>query len=441
MTARPILNRFNLDMSLSRHPLSTDCDQNIPENGYSRRYSPIDQSIYNHFQIRQPMSTQTLSPSGFDYRAQCPGWGPQFSEYKLVAQVAVSNKSPTSQGWGGDEPSTRPYLGPPPYGHNEATRYSVPEYAASEQHSPQMPYEEADSNATEEMIETGPESVSPPAANTNYADAGAVFPPSRCQYIEEEDRKVGRGQSQPCSLNVGKEEHLRKTISHIFGRNKLCTSLIPDEGWVWWCRKHYQQQRYKRDSWAKEQILVLKDTLDKLEAWGGIETFTIALRKREKDSKKVATDDEIPATRRRVAGRPSKPAATTITTTAPSQTNETPKFTKTGRRICSPVNIASPVPQHLLQYVGEERDFAGVRALLDAIDQHIEEEWKNNNKEVPFPDIEILPNFTKEVLQSKGIPCGAMSANNHSRRRRARVPEDTSKKRARVHRYEPDARF
>ncbi|KAF7547573.1 hypothetical protein G7046_g8962 [Stylonectria norvegica] len=38
----------------------------------------------------------------------------------------------------------------------------------------------------------------------------------------------------------------RKVISHIFGRNKVCTRRIPERVWVCMCRKHYQRVRYRR---------------------------------------------------------------------------------------------------------------------------------------------------------------------------------------------------
>ncbi|KAF5591325.1 hypothetical protein FPANT_5718 [Fusarium pseudoanthophilum] len=37
----------------------------------------------------------------------------------------------------------------------------------------------------------------------------------------------------------------RKVISHLFGRNKVCTRRIPERVWVCMCRKHYQRIRYR----------------------------------------------------------------------------------------------------------------------------------------------------------------------------------------------------
>ena len=41
--------------------------------------------------------------------------------------------------------------------------------------------------------------------------------------------------------NCDTQAPYRKAISHIFGRNKLCTRSIPDFVWVHYCRKHYQR--------------------------------------------------------------------------------------------------------------------------------------------------------------------------------------------------------
>lgn len=38
----------------------------------------------------------------------------------------------------------------------------------------------------------------------------------------------------------------RKVISHLFGRNKVCTRRIPERAWVCMCRKHYQRLRYRK---------------------------------------------------------------------------------------------------------------------------------------------------------------------------------------------------
>ncbi|QKX62914.1 uncharacterized protein TRUGW13939_10082 [Talaromyces rugulosus] len=252
-------------------------------------------------------------------------------------------------------------------------------------------------------------------------------------------------------------ENPRKVVSHIFGRNKICTVFIPDECWVWWCRKHYQRCRYHTDNWALKQIEILYENLDKIEGWGGVESFTLALRKRETDRNVDLSTDKVPASRRRAAGRASSSATrtrtisnnntTTTTTTAAAAIGTVApgggvapvRLSASGRPIRSPVNIASPVPRFLQEHVGQKKSFSQVREILHEIKLYVRHEFFENNKEVSFPDVEILPNYTQAILREKGVPGGQLSDNNHSRRRRARKP--VSSTRGRAHPYASNANF
>ncbi len=85
-----------------------------------------------------------------------------------------------------------------------------------------------------------------------------------------------------CVANSG--DH-RKVVSHIFGRNKTCTSQIPTECWILYCRKHYQRHRYraKNTGWKRTQFDVIKRQLTRLESWGGVIDWEVSLRKKERD--------------------------------------------------------------------------------------------------------------------------------------------------------------
>ena len=85
-----------------------------------------------------------------------------------------------------------------------------------------------------------------------------------------------------CVANSG--DH-RKVVSHIFGRNKLCTSQIPPECWIFYCRKHYQRHRFraKNTGWKRTQFDIIKRQLTRLETWGGVIDWEVALRKKERD--------------------------------------------------------------------------------------------------------------------------------------------------------------
>ncbi|KAL8681479.1 MAG: hypothetical protein Q9186_002425 [Xanthomendoza sp. 1 TL-2023] len=84
-----------------------------------------------------------------------------------------------------------------------------------------------------------------------------------------------------CSLNSG---DYRKVTSHFFGRNKRMTHQIPDECWIKYCRKHYQRQKYRCPAdWFETQLLLVDAQLDKMEQWGGVLSWQIDVRKKERD--------------------------------------------------------------------------------------------------------------------------------------------------------------
>ncbi|CAH0016044.1 unnamed protein product [Clonostachys rhizophaga] len=86
----------------------------------------------------------------------------------------------------------------------------------------------------------------------------------------------------------------RKAISHFFGRNKACTLLIPNNVWVFFCRKHYQRTRYRNGGlYAKTQIKLVREQATRIQNWSQkniakgrptyLKDWTFALRKREQE--------------------------------------------------------------------------------------------------------------------------------------------------------------
>lgn len=95
---------------------------------------------------------------------------------------------------------------------------------------------------------------------------------------------------QPCTTG----STLRKAISHIFGRNKLCTKSIPAHIWVHYCRKHYQRSRYRNaNDYALRQVDLVLLQVNKVQGWsdenikynrrgdGVLKHWTLQARKRE----------------------------------------------------------------------------------------------------------------------------------------------------------------
>ena len=110
------------------------------------------------------------------------------------------------------------------------------------------------------------------------------------QSDDEEDEPVEDDNASLCQFtancNTGSRDY-RKVISHIFGRNKKCTTQIPDSCWIIYCRKHYQRTRYRTNkaqikTYFNIQFDNLSRQLTRMERWGGVRSWTIALRKKER---------------------------------------------------------------------------------------------------------------------------------------------------------------
>ncbi|SPQ21033.1 30ffbe05-c2d6-4b98-8772-dc95a2cefa22 [Thermothielavioides terrestris] len=106
----------------------------------------------------------------------------------------------------------------------------------------------------------------------------------------------------------------RKSLSHFFGRNKVCTRCVPDHVWIWWCRKHYQRSRYRdAHGYACRLILSLEAQVLRIQAWsnenqrmgvpenGVVVDWTLAVRRRElkrgereQSETPEPDDDELP---------------------------------------------------------------------------------------------------------------------------------------------------
>ncbi|KAF5597043.1 uncharacterized protein FSUBG_8613 [Fusarium subglutinans] len=88
----------------------------------------------------------------------------------------------------------------------------------------------------------------------------------------------------------------RKVISHLFGRNKVCTRRIPERVWVCMCRKHYQRIRYRTGiRFSYTQIKLVYEQIIRMIFWSrGLEnasrtnqegitirSWTFSIRRRE----------------------------------------------------------------------------------------------------------------------------------------------------------------
>ncbi|KAI1756387.1 hypothetical protein F4782DRAFT_331422 [Xylaria castorea] len=163
---------------------------------------------------------------------------------------------------------------------------------------------------------------------------------------------------------------LRKTVSHVFGRNKLCTRMIPDHVWVHFCRKHYQRKRYRSiQQYALLQCKLVRVQICRVHDWsererakgnrpGILQGWTLTLRKREQERRQhrdlsdEKDNDESP-------DHP-----------IPDGTNGT------------------SVPAWLASQCREGYDTSEILQIVDRIKNELDEK-----KKMHFPDIEILPNL------------------------------------------------
>lgn len=173
--------------------------------------------------------------------------------------------------------------------------------------------------------------------------------PSRCKFM------------QNCNTNC---HAYRKVVSHILGRNKKCTTQIPEECWIEYCRKHYQRTKYrtsKMDSkgYCEVQLDILRRQLETLKAWDGVRSWEIAIRKKERD---ILQQEDNEMSRRRNNG---------------SAINQF---------VFNAVNKCKE--RLLLSHVGTKKTYADVEHLFDFIERNLP-----NDTFDKFPAIELLPDI------------------------------------------------
>lgn len=177
-------------------------------------------------------------------------------------------------------------------------------------------------------------------------------PPSGSDKANEPDFEVD-SLCTAVPLCVAKSGDHRKVVSHIFGRNKACTSQIPRDCWIYYCRKHYQRHRFRarNTGWKSTQFDIIRRQINRLELWGGVIDWQITLRKKEREN--LAAEDEKYA----IDGTP---------------------------RTCR--------ERFLLPYLGHRKTYGDIRTLLQAIETEVTRTGADD-----LPGFELLPNIDKEL--------------------------------------------
>ncbi|KFX85854.1 hypothetical protein O988_09874 [Pseudogymnoascus sp. VKM F-3808] len=172
----------------------------------------------------------------------------------------------------------------------------------------------------------------------------------------------------------------RKAVSHIFGRNKMCTRLIPEHVWVRYCRKHYQRSRYREPkNWPRCQCDLVQKQIQRLEEWsaenerrgegGVVRSWGLAVRKREQKRLDDLALSKARGGRGNVYG---------------------------GYDDADPSAPATAVPLWLRNLCGKTYSTLDIRDIFNRVHQEL-----LNSPSPVFPDIEILPHITLDGDESE----------------------------------------
>lgn len=179
---------------------------------------------------------------------------------------------------------------------------------------------------------------------------------------------------------------LRKAISHIFGRNKICTRQIPDTVWVHFCRKHYQRCRYRNvQEYAKLQCQLIIKQIQRVQAWsdrnqarnelGVVSAWSLSIRKREqrrRQMKKAGYDG--------IGKKRPYPGYDSIQAVEAEEAEDENRY-----------KDPHAVPDWLIEKCDRDYKTDEVINIFKRIEQEL-----NDDKLRQVPDIEVLPNITHD---------------------------------------------
>ena len=159
-------------------------------------------------------------------------------------------------------------------------------------------------------------------------------------------------------------ENGRKVISHLFGRNKICTRQIPERFFVICPRKMYQRTRSSAPSeWAFEQLKLLRSQVNEMEEWGQVRSWAIELKASQRQQIK---QENAESARSATLNRNSQPQQ--------SETRCAERF--------------------LVPYLGRGKSFGYINGVIDMIEADLKRRAEDERK---FPGVEFLPDIDIEL--------------------------------------------
>lgn len=215
---------------------------------------------------------------------------------------------------------------------------------------------------------------------------------------------------------VTRSKHYRKVVSQVFGRNKSCTTQIPEHCFLFYCRQHYQRFYYRHDiAWGIWVIGLTRVQIKRLEDWGGVIDWEIALRLTEKkildkENAAIAAEDARKATI--LESKSNEFTAVNLSKTRGGSSS----VSNLRSNMATPFHRRTCRERYLVPYLGRHKSFDDLRAVIDAIEAELtpviaemEANGKTRHncneaekKAVSFPGVEFLPRISTERYPSKG---------------------------------------
>ncbi|KAK2759895.1 hypothetical protein FQN54_002629 [Arachnomyces sp. PD_36] len=220
---------------------------------------------------------------------------------------------------------------------------------------------------------------------------------------------ICRFNEEPCPTQ---SVYHRKVVSHIFGRNKKCTRALPDGIWTYYCRKHYQRAKYRMNGWGVHQSELAIRAVENMDAWGGVESFNLQLRRREADRANKLDNDaptsaadaesaaNTAASEASMSMSPEPDSAVDINDLSSASPTSLSASSPAGTKKKSPRIVPCPAPKWLRDIAGNHKTFDEIIQILDTLRVELAPLTDEPDTVPDFPDIEILPNIKPEYMDA-----------------------------------------
>ncbi|KAK8020387.1 hypothetical protein PG990_005525 [Apiospora arundinis] len=287
------------------------------------------------------------------------------------------------------------YLAPPDLSKVHKRALSAPDFAAI--------------GAIDQIFPSLPQTFQPTPPPSHQGDLRSSYNMDALSASPVDNTVVSNGSDIKCMYmdNCDTGSQPRKAISHIFGRNKLCTRMIPQHVWVHFCRKHYQRSRYRNaQEWAKIQCELVQKQIQRVQAWsddnkragqsGVVQDWSLSVRKREQKR----LDDKGTSGKKR-----------------PYRDESEDDDDAIDRAVLN----GTAVPAWLLSKCGS----GYATEQIEEIVAHLKSEM-DQNRLTQIPDIEILPNISTDIPEDGKskvvVKRKSSNASSHKRSQSVGVP-------------------